>query len=62
MIFTPTSGSCGDKSYTTELCVPDVSCGKKDKGQRPVINLKDLNKFVKTEHFNMEATRPFAAT
>ena len=27
---------------------------KKDGGERPVINLKSLNKFVKTEHFRME--------
>lgn len=27
---------------------------KKDGGQRPVINLKSLNKFVYTEHFKME--------
>jgi len=27
---------------------------KKDGGQRPVINLKCLNQFVKTEHFKME--------
>ena len=27
---------------------------KKDGGQRPVINLKSLNKFVHTEHFKME--------
>ena len=27
---------------------------KKDGGQRPVINLKYLNKFVKSEHFKME--------
>ena len=26
---------------------------KKDRGQRPVINLKQLNKFVKLEHFKM---------
>ena len=27
---------------------------KKDWGQRPVINLKSLNKYVKSEHFKME--------
>ncbi len=27
---------------------------KKDRGQRPVINLKDLNQFVQYEHFKME--------
>ena len=27
---------------------------KKEGGQRPVINLKCLNSFVKTEHFKME--------
>ena len=27
---------------------------KKDGGQRPVINLKSLNKYVKSEHFKME--------
>ena len=27
---------------------------KKDGGQRPVINLKGLNRFVKTKHFKME--------
>jgi hypothetical protein len=27
---------------------------KKDGGQRPVINLKGLNRFIHTEHFKME--------
>ena len=27
---------------------------KKDEGQRPVINLKSVNRFVHTEHFKME--------
>ena len=30
---------------------------KKGEGQRPVINLKGLNHFIKTEHFKMEGLR-----
>ena len=32
----------------------DISCGEKGQGLRPVVNLKDLNQFVKWEHFKME--------
>ena len=35
--------------YSNMFMVP-----KKDGGQRPVINLKHLNRFVKSEHFKME--------
>jgi len=35
--------------YSNMFIVP-----KKDGGQRPVINLKHLNKYVKSEHFKME--------
>ena len=35
--------------YSTLFLVP-----KKDGGQRPVVNLKELNKFVATSHFKME--------
>jgi len=35
---------------------------KKDGGQRPVINLKYLNQFVKTEHFKMEGLPDLATT
>ena len=44
----------GDPSITRQLCVPDFLVEKKDRRQRPVINLKGLNKFVKMEHFKME--------
>ena len=31
-----------------------VSCEKKDGGNRPVVNLKDLNKYIPYQHFNMK--------
>ena len=37
-------------SYVSKIFLVE----KKDGGQRPVINLKDLNQFVKQEHFKME--------
>ena len=33
---------------------------KKDGGQKPVINLKSLNRFVHTEHFKMEGIQTCA--
>ena len=38
--------------YSNLFLVP-----KKDRGRRPVIDLKALNSFVQTEHFKMEGTR-----
>jgi len=38
------------QSYVSQIFLVE----KKDGGQRPVINLKGLNQFVKTEHFKME--------
>ena len=37
-------------SYLSQICLVE----KKDGGQRPVINLKGLNQFLKQEHFKME--------
>ena len=34
---------------------------KKGGGQRPVINLKGLNSFIKAEHFKMEGRSPSAS-
>ena len=39
------------RSYLSQIFLVE----KKDRGQRPVINLKGLNQFVKTEHFKMES-------
>ena len=38
----------------TQFCLPNLPGRKKGEGQRPVINLKGLNSFVKMEHFKME--------
>ena len=38
------------RSYLSQIFLVE----KKDGGQRPVINLKGLYQFVKTEHFKME--------
>ena len=38
------------RNYVSQIFLVE----KKDRGQRPVINLKGLNQFVKTEHFKME--------
>ena len=46
-----TLGNLGDTTYITELCASNLRGGG---SQRPVINLKGLNQFVKTEHFKME--------
>ena len=43
-----------DTTNTTELCVSNFSDTKMSGGQRPVINLKGPNQFLKTEHFKME--------
>ena len=44
----------GDNTVQKQFCVPNLSVEKKEGGQRPVINLKSLNTFVRTEHFKME--------
>ena len=45
---------CGSPANHRQLHIPDLSGGKERGGQRPFINLKGLNSFVKTEHFKME--------
>ena len=47
---TPSQGSFVSQIFLVE---------KKEGGQRPVINLKALNMFVKHEHFKMEGLRTF---
>ena len=47
-------GSCRDTSPPENFMSQIFLVEKKDRGLRPVINLKDLNQFVKAEHFKME--------
>lgn len=47
-------GNSGDTSYSIAFCLPDFPSGKKDGGQRLVVNLNCLNPNVKMEHFEME--------
>jgi len=42
-----------DRDGPRQICFPNFP-GRKDGGQRPVVNLKGLNQFVKVEHFKME--------
>ena len=44
----------GDNAVQRGLCLTNFSGGKKGRGQRPVINLKSLNTFVRVDHFKME--------
>ena len=47
---------CYRRDHTQKAWFPvhSLLVPKKDGGQRPVINLKSLNRFVHTEHFKME--------
>ena len=45
-------GNC--REVTPQSFVSDFSGGEKGSGQRPVVDLKCLNHYVKTEHFKME--------
>ena len=47
-------GNLGDTTYITEFVSQIFPVEKKGGGQRPMINLKGLNQFIKTEHFKME--------
>ena len=48
-------GAIKETTLRAESFVPQIFLvAKKEGGQRPVINLKSLNSFVKTEHFKME--------
>ena len=40
------------------VCQPSVLVSKKDGGQFPVINLKDLSTFIPCKHFKMEGLHP----
>ena len=44
----------GDNTVQKQFFVQIFLVEKKERGQRPVINLKSLNTFVRTEHFKME--------
>ena len=48
------SGNYRDTSCLTEFVSQIFQAEKKDGGHRPVVNLKCLNQYVKTEHFRME--------
>jgi len=51
-----------ETQYTPQNFVSQIFLvEKKDEGQRPVINLKGLNQFVKTEHFKMEGLHLLSA-
>ena len=49
----------GDNTVSGELCVTNLPGGKEGRGQRPVINLKSLNSFVRVDHFKMEGLHTF---
>ena len=51
-----TSQGCSDRDPTHpgRLCITNLLGREEGGGQRPVINLKALNMFVKHEHFKME--------
>ena len=62
-IFTSETGSCGKVGERTNpkmsiqtraISEQLLSCRKKNGGNRPVINLKNFNKFIAYEHFRME--------
>ena len=44
----------GNSTIHGQLYIPDLPGGKERGGQRLVINLKGLNRFIKVEHFKME--------
>jgi len=50
-----TGQGCSSREHpiSGRLCITDLP-GSKEGGQRPVINLKALNRFVKHEQFKME--------
>jgi len=43
-----------NSTLSTQLCLPTLLGGEERGDQRPVINLKGLNNFVRMEHFKME--------
>ena len=46
--------NCGSSPDYMQLHIPDIPGGKESRGQRSIINLKGLYRFVKSEHFKME--------
>jgi len=43
----------GDNNIQKKLCLTNISSGKEGGGQKPVINMKSLNTFVRIEHLKM---------
>ena len=47
-------GHCRGTIDPGKLCLSNLPSGEEGRGLRPVVNLKNLNCFIQTEHFKME--------